>query len=390
MEYNFYLWRELWKQSLKYSDMTAKQLHKSAFVLDSHCDAPLRLLRNGADFGVRCDEGHYDYIRMKEGGVDASFFAVYTSNALAPDEATRCALQLIAQINDSLWKNRDKAALATSVREGRELKEQGLCAIYMGMENGSPIQKDLSLLRLFYKMGIRYITLTHTGNNEICDSCSAPRKRWHGLSPFGKEVIAEMNRLGMLVDVSHISDESFYDVIEYSSKPVAATHSCCRALADHPRNMSDDMIRALAAAGGVIQINFYPVFLDSGFSVTLKDSGIIERGDKAESEFIADPADPVKRAAWYAVQDELQSLPRPSYRKIVDHIDHAVSIAGIDHVGIGSDFDGIEVTPDGMEDISCIGKVFDEMRARGYSEEEIGKVAGGNFLRLLDEIVVNK
>lgn len=359
------------------------------FILDSHCDTPSQILRL-RDLSI--DNGHaqVDIPKLKKGGVDASFFALYTPASLDSGAACRKALELLAAVYDAIEANKDSVALALTPSQALENKLNGLVSVFIGMENGSPIGKSLSLLRLFYRMGVRYLTLAHSDNNEICDSCSAPRKRWHGLSPFGKEVIAEMNRLGMLVDVSHISDESFYDVIEYSSKPVAATHSCCRALADHPRNMSDDMIRALAAAGGVIQINFYPVFLDSGFSVTLKDSGIIERGDKAESEFIADPADPVKRAAWYAVQDELQSLPRPSYRKIVDHIDHAVSIAGIDHVGIGSDFDGIEVTPDGMEDISCIGKVFDEMRARGYSEEEIGKVAGGNFLRLLDEIVVNK
>ena len=195
-----------------------------------------------------------------------------------------------------------------------------------------------------------------------------------------------MNRLGMLIDVSHISDDSFWDVLKYSKAPVAATHSCCRALAGHPRNMTDDMIRALADAGGVIQINFYPLFIDDDFAKVLNESGIEERSEGVEAQFIACPSDPLKRAAWNTVQDELMALPRPSYKRVVDHIDHAVSIAGIDHVGIGSDFDGIEVTPDGLEDISFMPLIFDEMRSRGYSEEDIEKVAGGNFLRLLRHV----
>jgi len=192
------------------------------------------------------------------------------------------------------------------------------------------------------------MTLCHSRDNLICDSCASKVKRWHGLSPFGREVVAEMNRLGMLVDVSHVSDETFYDVLKYSSNPVVATHSCCRALADHPRNMTDDMIRALAEKGGVIQINFYPVFLDDSFH-----------------------------------EEDMSTAPRPSYKRIVDHIDHVVSLVGIEHVGIGSDFDGIDVAPDGMENISMMPKVFEEMRRRGYSENDIAKVASENFFNVL-------
>jgi membrane dipeptidase len=187
-----------------------------------------------------------------------------------------------------------------------------------------------------------------------------------------------------LIDVSHISDESFYDVLKYSTKPVVATHSCCRALSDHPRNMTDDMIRALAAAGGVIQINFYPVFIDSTFTTVLADSGLAEKGESVEAEFIADPADDAKRKAWNRIQDEIQALPRPSYKLIADHIDHVVKLVGIDHVGIGSDYDGIEVTPEGMEDISMMPKLFDELRMRGYSETDLSKIASENFFRCMN------
>lgn len=354
------------------------------FVLDSHCDTPSQILRL-RDVGIDNGRGHVDFPKMKKGGVDASFFALYTPASLTSAEASGKAMELIAGVYDALEANPDKAVLALSTEDAAANKEKGLVSVFIGMENGAPIGKSLPLLRMFYRMGVRYLTLTHSRDNEICDSCASGR-RWHGLSPFGREVIAEMNRLGMIVDVSHISDESFYDVLRYSAAPVVASHSCCRALASHPRNMTDDMIRAIAAAGGVIQINFFPVFLDDGFAGLLDRSGLYEKGESVEAEFIADPADPVKRAAWYGIQDELASLPRPSYKRIVDHIDHAVKTAGIDHVGIGSDFDGIEVTPDGMEDISCIGLIFDEMRMRGYTEEEIGKVAGGNFMRVFRRV----
>ena len=259
--------------------MNITNLHNSAFVLDSHCDTPSSLYL-GTDPGVRNYNRQVDFIRMKEGGVDGSFFAIYTSNSLSPNDATKRALELISRTYDAIDNNPDKVALATSVQQGRMLKSKGLMAIYLGMENGAPIQKDLSLLRLFYKMGIRYMTLTHAGDNEICDSCATKQKRWNGVSPFGQEVIKEMNWLGMLIDVSHISDEAFFDVLKYSRAPVVATHSCCRALANHPRNMSDEMITALADAGGVIQINFYPSFLDSNYGSGASD--LLDAYDNAE------------------------------------------------------------------------------------------------------------
>ena len=260
------------------------------------------------------------------------------------------------------------------------MRREGLFSVFLGLENASPID-CIERVKDLYDRGIRYITLCHSANNRICDSCATAIKKWGGLSPFGKELVAEMNRLGILIDVSHASDDTFYDVLKYSDKPVVATHSCCRALCNHPRNMSDDMIRDLAAAGGVIQINFYPVFLDEDFSKVLSESGIEKRGEQIEKEFIADPGNPQKRAAWNSIQSELQSLPRPSFKLIADHIDHVVSLVGVDHVGLGSDFDGIEVTPEGMEDASMIQKLFDELRARGYSETDLSKIASENFFR---------
>ncbi len=313
------------------------------FVLDSHCDTPSQILRL-RDLSKDNDNAHVDFPKLRRGGVDGAFFALYIPAELdsEPDRAFGYAGELYESVVASVRDNSDRAAFAVSEQEALKNKEAGRFSVFLGLENGSPIGDSMERLRWFHEVGVRYMTLCHSGNNQICDSCATAQKRWSGLSPFGKEVVAEMNRLGMLVDVSHISDEAFYDVIECSSRPVVATHSCCRALADHPRNMTDDMIRALAAAGGVIQINFYPVLLDSSY----------------------------------------ESL-NPSYRRIADHIDHVVGLVGIDHVGLGSDFDGIEITPEGMEDVSRYPVIFDELRGRGYSETDISKIASENFFRIL-------
>ena len=362
------------------------------FLLDSHCDAPL-MLAKGADFGSRVEQGYtpgcfpvtqVDFPRMKKGGVNGSFFAIYTSNSLSPDQATRRALELVARVYDAVEQNQDQVALTTTPAQARRNAKNGLISIFMGMENGAPIQKDLSLLRMFNRMGVTYVTLTHAGSNEICDSCTSPAPRWGGLSPFGREVVAEMNRLGMLVDVSHISDNSFWDVLKYSRAPVVATHSCCRALNDHPRNMTDEMIVALAEKGGVIQINFYPSFLDREYRA--KASDLIDAQEEAQDEWLKNPADPELQQMMRERVEALNAVPRPSYKKIVDHVDHVVKLVGIKHVGLGSDFDGIEACPDGLEDISKMQKIIIELRKRGYSENEIRLIAGGNFLRVMEQV----
>lgn len=306
------------------------------------------MMLRGRDLSIDNEGAHVDFPKLRAGGVDGAFFAIYIPADLEGEEALNHAESLLSCVEDTLAANSDRAALATNAEQAYTNRDRGLFSVFLGLENGSPIGNSLELLREFHSRGVRYMTLCHSRDNLICDSCASRVKRWHGLSPFGREVVAEMNRLGMLVDVSHVSDETFYDVLKYSSKPVVATHSCCRALADHPRNMTDDMIRALAEKGGVIQINFYPVFLDGSFH-----------------------------------EEEMYTAPRPSYKRIVDHIDHVASLVGIDHVGIGSDFDGIDIAPEGLENISMMPKVFEEMRRRGYSENDIAKVASENFLNVL-------
>ena len=357
------------------------------FILDSHCDTPSQILRL-RDLSLDNDLAQVDYPKLKKGNVDGAFFALYIPADMDTDDAKSYLLRLMGGVKRTLAENPDKAALAVSMSQAVENKSKGLFSIFLGLENGSPLgdsEDSFELLQKLYDDGVRYITLCHSKSNQICDSCASTTPKWGGLSPFGKRLIAEMNRIGMLVDVSHISDSSFYDVLACSTKPVVATHSSCRSLAGHPRNMTDDMIRELAARGGVIQINFYPVFLDSDFASRLSSSGIAERGESIEAEFIADPANIEKRQAWNAVQRELLALERPSYKLIADHIDHVVSLVGVDHVGIGSDYDGIEITPDGMEDVSMMPKLFDELRSRGYSEEDLTKIAGGNFFRVLEQ-----
>lgn len=355
------------------------------FVLDSHCDTPSQILRL-RDLAIDNDHAHVDFPKLKRGNVDGAFFALYVPSRYDddPDAGFAYARKLLDGVRASVRDNSDQVSVCTTYRQALDNKDNGLFSVFLGLENGSPIGYDMERLLWFHDAGVRYMTLCHSGNNHICDSCAPSVGRWNGLSPFGKELVKEMNRIGMLVDVSHMSDASFHDVLECSTRPVAATHSCCRALADHPRNMTDGMIRLLAQAGGVIQINFYPVFLDSGFRSVLSSSGIADRGEVVESEFIADPSNPIRRKAWNSIQDELQALVRPSFKKIADHIDHAVDIAGIDHVGIGSDFDGIEVTPCGLEDISMMPVLFDELRSRGYAEADLAKIAGENFFRILD------
>lgn len=354
------------------------------FILDTHCDTPSQILRL-RDLAKDNEYAHVDFPKLRRGGVDGVFFALYVPASFDadPDKAFEYAGRLLEGVEKSVSENRPYAAFAGTPEEAYSNKADSKVSVFLGLENGSAVGHSLERVKWFYDRGVRYVTLCHSADNQICDSCASAVKKWGGLSPFGHDLVAEMNRLGMLVDVSHVSDDTFYDVLECSSKPVVATHSCCRALADHPRNMTDDMISALASSGGVIQINFYPVFLDNAFRYTLAQSGIMEKGELIESAFISDPANSAKREAWNMVQDELMALVRPSYKLIADHIDHVVELVGVDHVGIGSDFDGIEVAPEGLEDISKMPVLFDELRGRGYSEDDLCKIAGANFFRIM-------
>ena len=314
---------------------------------DSHVDTPSELLRL-RDINIDNPDGQVDFPKLRRGGVDGSFFALYTSAELSSESAQERARQMLKAVNEAIEASDGKAALTCTPAQAAVNKEKGVFSVFIGMENGSPIGESISLLREFYGLGTRYLTLTHNGDNAIADS-AAEGKAWGGLSPFGRVVVAEMNRLGMMVDLSHASDSTFWDCIKYSKAPVVATHSCCRALCAHRRNRTDDMLLALADVDGYVGINFYPYFLSDEY--------------KGEGS------------------------PLPGVKEIVDHIDHAVEICGISHVGIGSDFDGIEVTPAGLEDVSKLPLVFEEMRRRGYSEEDVNSVSGANLMAVLERVI---
>ena len=316
-------------------------------MYDSHVDTPTELLKL-RDISIDNKEGQVDFPKLRRGGVDGSFFALYTSAELSQEAACMRALQMLSAVYDVIEASGGKAALTCTPAQAADNKEKGVFSIFVGMENGAPIGESLSLLRMFYRLGTRYLTLTHNGDNAIADS-AAEGNTWGGLSPFGREVVAQMNRLGMMVDLSHASDATFWDCIKYSKAPVVATHSCCRAICSHRRNLTDDMLRALADSDGYVGINFYPYFLSDSYT------------------------------------DE--NCPLPGVKEIVDHIDHAVEICGVNHVGIGSDYDGIEVTPAGMEDVSRMPLVFEEMRRRGYTPEQIELVSGANLMAVLDRVI---
>lgn len=351
------------------------------FILDSHCDTPSQIYRL-SDLSIDNQRGHVDIPKMKRGGIDACFFALYIPYAYSESDAVAYSEKILSKLEDCVACNSDALAFATNREEAMANKARGLISVFVGLENGSALGNDPGRLDWFYSKGVRYVTLCHNADNRICDS-AAQGTTHNGLSSFGRDIVKRMNSLGMLVDCAHMNDKSFYDVLDCSDSPVVSTHSCCRALSDHRRNMSDDMIKALAANGGVIQIAFYPVFLSLEFNRILAESEAWRIGDGIEQEFIADPSNIAKRQAWWKILDSLEALPRPPFTLVNDHIDHVVNLVGIDHVGIGSDFDGIAVTPAGLEDISRTKVVFEEMARRGYNDEEIAKAAGENFLKLL-------
>lgn len=363
----------------------ALRLHRDALVIDTHIDTPQRLLDEGLDMGPRDSQGHVDIPRMREGGLDAGFMSIYVEmRRYTGDAASKRALQLIDTVYEQVVRHPDQLALATTAAEVRRAQEQGKIALLMGMEGGTPIADDLRLLRDFHRLGVRYLTLTHSLNNNWADS-STDKPQHNGLTEFGKEVVREMNRLGMLVDISHVSDKTFTDALAVSQAPMIASHSSARALCSHPRNMSDEMIRALASHGGVIQINYHIGFLDQNHAdAYAKISAEYEARSRALREQYPDDPSAFEGAHQQLEREYRARLPRVSWERILDHIDHVVKLVGADHVGLGSDFDGAWM-PDGMEDASHLPRLTRALLERGYSEADIRKILGGNTLRVMEE-----
>jgi membrane dipeptidase len=354
-----------------------------AVTVDTHADTPSEYLDHPFDLGAWNSRGHFDYPRMKAGSLDAEFFAAYVPAKYANKGAAAYCMRIMETIHQMVDGYPQWVRFAGSTSDIRQIVRDGRRAILIGIEGGHAIEDSLDLLHAFYRFGARYMTLTHTNTNNWADS-SGDEPKHNGLTPFGRQVVLEMNRLGMLVDISHVSDKTFYDAVETSKAPVIASHSSARALADHPRNMTDDMLRAVAKNHGVVMVNFYPVFLSNDVIKAYRERE--ERLKPAIAELKAkDPAEgDVYREGVKKLMDD-NPLPKIPYTLIVDHIEHVAKVAGIDSVGLGSDFDGIGVVPEGMEDVSHLPSIRAELKRRGYSASDIRKIMGENLMRAFAE-----
>jgi len=367
----------------------AKRLHFSSIIVDTHDDTTQRLLDDKFDLAVRHSDGSVDIPRMREGNLSAIFFSIWIPSKVTGPEAVQKALDQIDAVREQVRRHPKDLALATTADELRKAHAQNKIAALMGVEGGHMINSDLAVLRRFAVLGVRYMTLTHSGNDEWADS-STDKPVHNGLTDFGKDVVREMNRLGIIVDISHVSDKTFYDALAVSKAPLFASHSSCRAICDAPRNMTDQMMKDLAVKGGVVQINYHVGFLSQEFrnaekadpkineAIALQvrqrcggddnEGCMLIEGDRITREFIAQG-----------------KLPHVDYSKIIEHIDHAVKVAGIDHVGLGSDFDGANM-PYGMEDATMLPKITEALLQKGYSEGDVRKILGENTLRVMTDV----
>ncbi|MDP2887500.1 MAG: dipeptidase [Bacteroidota bacterium] len=375
------------------TEKKVQRIHDRCLTVDTHCDTPMQMIKPG--FNIREEHlspnSRVDLPRMKSGGLDAMFFAAFTGQKPCTEEnyakTHAIANQMIDSLHSMVGKNQDIATLALSADDLARIEKTGKRAVYIGMENGFPLAKDISRVEEYYKKGVRYITLCHSYHNDICDSSSDSKPAEHnGVSEFGKQVIAEMNRLGMMVDVSHASDKSFFDVLEYSKAPVIASHSSVRAVAKHNRNMTDEMIKKLAEKGGVIQICLLDDYIKEPDTTSVKFRRMKQVMKKYREG--AGKMTDTEREALSKEWEEVGAMnPEnlPTVKNMVDHIDHVKNLVGIDYVGIGSDFDGGGGLRD-CADVSQFPNITRELLLRGYSEKEIRKIWGGNLLRVFNEV----
>jgi membrane dipeptidase len=364
-----------------------RSLHFNSIVVDTHADTTQRLLDNNFDLALRDSRGSIDIPRLREGGISAIFFAVWIPSRVQGPPAAQRALAQVNAVREHVGHHPADLILATSAEEIRTAHREGKIAILIGIEGGQMINSDLAVLAKFAAMGARYMTLTHSGNVEWADS-SGDAPVHNGLTAFGKRVIREMNRLGLLVDISHTSDNTFRDVLSVSQAPVFASHSSCRALCDAPRNLSDEMIRALAAKGGVIQINYHVGFLSQEFRDAEKNNPRINDAIAAEVQNRCRGNEGLELIEGDRLTREFVvrgQLPRVGWSKIIEHLDHALQLVGPEHVGLGSDFDGANM-PFGMEDATQVPKITDALLDKGYSEDDVKKILGENTLRVMAEV----
>lgn len=356
----------------------ARRIHFSSLVLDTHIDVTPKL-QTDWKFTEEHTSGHIDLPRMKKGGLNGLFFSIYMSGTVTGPTAVNNSLERIAAVHKLASDLPDEISLCTTAEDVRRARREGKIAALMGMEGGHMINNSLPILRMYAALGVRYLTLTHSVNTDWADS-SGDSPKHNGLTDFGKQVVRELNRLGVMVDVSHVADKTFWDAIAVSEAPMIASHSSCRAISGHARNMTDDMIKALAAKGGVIQINYLDSFIDPDLYAWTQRTAPARR-ELAQRY----PG----RENFARVREELErrfgAAPKASWERIVDHIDHAVKLVGADHVGLGSDFDGGSM-PVGMEDCTKLPQITEALVRKGYSEADIRKILGENTVRLMEDV----
>lgn len=373
-------------QSVALKHPQAATIHQQAIVVDTHADTTQRLIFDPKfDIGVRHADGNLDVPRMKEGGLDAVFFSIWVPSDVTGLPAVKRTLDQIDAVREAARTHSDTLALATTAADVRRAAAGHKIAVLMGIEGGHMIDDNLRLLRNYAALGVRYMTLTHFKNNNFADS-STDKPAHNGLTAFGKDVVREMNRLGMMIDISHVADKTFYDVLALTTAPVIASHSSCRAISNHPRNMSDEMLRALAKNGGVIMINYHAAFLSEEFRVA---------SEKRRGDVVTALSEMSKKCGGNEACSSLEGersdheamangqLPKVGWEKIIEHIEHAVKVAGVDHVGLGSDFDGATM-PLGLEDVSKLPRITDALLTKGFSPSDVEKILGGNILRVME------
>jgi membrane dipeptidase len=382
----------------------ARKIHFSSIVLDTHIDVTPNLQRPGWNFAEEHTTGAVDLPRMKKGGLSGLFLSIFMSGTVTGPTAVNNALERIAAVHKLAADMSDKVMLCTTADDIRKAHKEGKVIALMGMEGGHMINNSLPILRMYAALGVRYLTLTHSVNTDWADS-SGDQPKHNGLTPFGKDVVRELNKLGVMVDISHVADKTFWDALEVSQAPMIASHSSCRAISGHPRNMTDEMIKALAAKGGVIQINYLDSFIDQKLfeysqKTTAARTELMKKygiqfgggggGGGRRAEVGAGDAERKEReAAMAKIREEMASQfgppPPVTWEKIVEHIDHAVKLVGADHVGLGSDFDGGSM-PEGMKDCSQLPKITEALLRKGYSEKDIRNILGENTVRLLGDV----
>jgi membrane dipeptidase len=366
----------------------AREVHDRAIVIDTHADTTQRLIFDPKfNIAERHGDGNIDIPRMRDGGMDALFFSIWVPSEVTGPIAVKRAFDQIDAVREAVRQHPDALMLATTAADVRKAVSEKKIAALMGVEGGHMIDDDIRQLRNFAALGVRYMTLTHFKNNNWADS-STDKPQHNGLTAFGKDVVREMNRLGMMIDISHVADKTFFDVLALTTAPVIASHSSSRVIANHPRNMTDEMMKALARNGGVIMINYHAGFLSEEFRVAAeKEHGDVVTAMSAMSKKCGGN-EACTTMESERIDHELMAkgtLPKVGWEKIVEHIDHAVKVAGADHVGLGSDFDGATM-PLGMEDVSKLPKITEALLAKGYSPQDVTKILGGNILRVMEAV----